>query len=183
MKKCEMRIYGLLGPDGTFAIPAQAESAAVRCAGDVVGRFAHDIAGLSRRRRFRRRRRGGAPLSCAVTLLPGRARIRPLTITRSFAARPSLITRKPAVELAERHVFLADHAAVIDHQHVFARLLGADGGIGNKQRGVRRRTGHANAAEHAWGENVRPGLSKMARPRIVPEDLSMTLSTKSILPV
>src|SRR5262249_4382422 len=33
--------------------------------------------------------------SSGVTLPPGRARIRPLTITRSLAASPSLITRRP----------------------------------------------------------------------------------------
>src|SRR5262249_28498045 len=35
----------------------------------------------------------GAPSSCGVTFCPGRARIRPLTMTRSSAASPSLTTR------------------------------------------------------------------------------------------
>src|SRR5215831_21000787 len=38
---------------------------------------------------------GGGPCSCAFTLTPGRARISPLTITRSSAVRPSLMTRMP----------------------------------------------------------------------------------------
>src|SRR5208282_4127155 len=57
------------------------------------------------------------------------------------------------VELAERDVFLPHHAAVVDHEHEFARLLGADRGIGNEQRGIGRRAGHADAAEHAGREN------------------------------
>ena len=39
---------------------------------------------------------GGAACSCTVTFMPGRARIRPLTTTRSEAATPSLITRMPS---------------------------------------------------------------------------------------
>src|SRR5262245_17720395 len=39
---------------------------------------------------------GGGPCSCAFTLMLGRARIRPLTITRSSATRPSLMTRWPS---------------------------------------------------------------------------------------
>ena len=37
---------------------------------------------------------GGEPCACGVTFAPGRARIIPLTITRSSGMRPSLITRK-----------------------------------------------------------------------------------------
>ncbi len=39
---------------------------------------------------------GAAPCSCAFTLMPGRACIRPLTMTRSVASSPSLMTRSPS---------------------------------------------------------------------------------------
>ena len=39
---------------------------------------------------------GGVPSCCGVTDCPGRARIRPLTMTRSVAASPSLTTRRPS---------------------------------------------------------------------------------------
>ena len=126
MKKCEMRISGAFHPLW------------LRSAGFGFGAGAWPAAARS----------------AARDLPPGRARIRPLTMTRSVGARPSLMTRKPAVELAERDVFLPHHAAVIDDQHVFARLLGADRGIGNQQRRIRWRAGHADAAEHAGREDA-----------------------------
>src|SRR6185437_12293130 len=39
---------------------------------------------------------GAAPSSCGVTFWPARARIRPLTTTRSLGSRPSLMTRSPS---------------------------------------------------------------------------------------
>src|SRR6204780_2740208 len=62
---------------------------------------------------------------------------------------PILDHAQPAVDLSERDVFLPDHVAVVDDQHEFAHLLGADRGIGNQQRGIGRRTWHADAAKHA----------------------------------
>src|SRR6202451_4719731 len=68
--------------------------------------------------------------------------------------KPVLDHAQPAVDLAERDVFLPYHIAVVDDQHEFAHLLGADRGVGNEQRGIGRRAGHADAAKHARGENA-----------------------------
>ena len=124
MKKCEMRMLPRQ--------PALALAARLACAGDAGG--------------------GGAPCSSAFTLMPGRACISPLTMTRSLATKPSLMTRKPSSSWAGRHVFLPHDAAVVDDEHVFARLLGADRRVGNEQRVIGRRAGNANAAEHAGSE-------------------------------
>ena len=37
------------------------------------------------------------------------------------------------IELAKRHVFLPNHAAIVDHEHVFAGLFGGNRLIGNEQ--------------------------------------------------
>src|SRR5581483_6321718 len=57
------------------------------------------------------------------------------------------------IDFSRDDVFLPDDAAIVDDQHVFARLLGADGGVWNKQRGKCRRARHTEAAEHARREN------------------------------
>jgi hypothetical protein len=58
------------------------------------------------------------------------------------------------IELAERHVFLPDHATIVDHEHVFAGLLGGNRLIGNEQCQIRRRSRHPNAPEHARRKQV-----------------------------
>ena len=75
-------------------------------------------------------------------------------MTRSRGGEAFLDHAQAVVELAERDVFLPRDAAVVDHQHEFARLLGADRRIGNEQRRVGRRAGHADAAEHAGREQA-----------------------------
>ena len=108
----------------------------------------------------------------------GRRRV--LLLRRHFLARPRahqavdddaigggepvLDHAQAAVDLAERDVFLSDHAAVIDDEHEFAHLLGADRGVGNEQRRIGRRAGHADAAEHAGRENA-VGVVEHARGR------------------
>src|SRR5580700_5207638 len=67
---------------------------------------------------------------------------------------PVLDHAQAAIDLSERDVFLPDHVAVVDDQHEFAHLLGADRGVGNEQRGIGRRAGHPDAAEHAGRENA-----------------------------
>src|SRR5580693_4167986 len=62
---------------------------------------------------------------------------------------PVLDHAQPAVDLSKRDVFLLDHVAVVDNQHEFAHLLGADRGVGDQQRGIWRRARHPDAAEHA----------------------------------
>src|SRR5580704_10581167 len=102
--------------------------------------------------------------------------VRPLSRRRAFLLRRHLLARprahqavdddaigggkpvldhaQPAVDLPERDVFLPDHAGVVDDEDEFAHLLGADRGVGNEQRGIGRRAGHADAAEHARRENA-----------------------------
>src|SRR6185312_12042481 len=48
-------------------------------------------------------------------------------------------------ELPERHVFYARSVLIVDHNDIAARLLGADGDIGDQQAFVGRRTWHAHA--------------------------------------
>ena len=67
---------------------------------------------------------------------------------------PVLDHAQPAVDLAERDVFLPHHVAVVDDEDEFAHLLGADRGVGNQQRRIGRRAGHADAAEHAGREHA-----------------------------
>src|SRR6266568_7079992 len=57
-------------------------------------------------------------------------------------------------ELAQRHIFLHRLVVGIDGEHVFARLLGGDGDIGDEQRRIGRRARHAHAREHAGGERA-----------------------------
>src|SRR3954471_13423241 len=58
------------------------------------------------------------------------------------------------VDFAQGHVFLAHRIVGTDDQHVFARLLGADGGVGNEQRVVWRRARKLHAREHARREQA-----------------------------
>src|ERR1700691_5673784 len=58
------------------------------------------------------------------------------------------------IDLAGNHIFLPNDTAIVDHQHVLARLLGADRRVGNKQRSKCRRTRYADAPEHARCENT-----------------------------
>src|SRR6202035_3396395 len=67
---------------------------------------------------------------------------------------PVLDHAQAAVDLAQRDVFLLHHVAVIYDEDEFAHLLGADRGVGNEQRRIGRRAGHADAAEHAGRENA-----------------------------
>src|ERR1700688_3701848 len=67
---------------------------------------------------------------------------------------PVLDHPQAAVDLAEGDVFLPHHVAGVDDQHEFAHLLGADRGVGNKQRRIGRRARHADAAEHAGREDA-----------------------------
>src|ERR1700683_2036873 len=55
---------------------------------------------------------------------------------------PILDHAQPAVDLSERDVFLPDHVAVVDDQHEFVHLLGADRRVGKQQRRIGRRTWH-----------------------------------------
>src|SRR6185369_3756614 len=57
-------------------------------------------------------------------------------------------------KLAERDVFLPRRVLAIDHQHVFADLLGADCQVRHQQRLVRLRGRHAHAREHAGREHA-----------------------------
>src|SRR5262249_19343123 len=57
-----------------------------------------------------------------------------------------------ADKLAEGDVFLADLVVGAHHQHVFARLLGADGRIGHEQRRIGGRARDLHAREHAGRE-------------------------------
>ena len=57
-------------------------------------------------------------------------------------------------DVAERNVFLADGPVGSDHQHVLARLLGADGGIGHEQRLVGRRARDLHAGKHPGREQI-----------------------------
>ena len=112
----------------------------------------------------RRRRRGA--LLLRRDLWPGRARIRPLTTTRSSGLEPVLDDAQVADELAERDVFAARGVLGIDHQHELAHLLGADRGVRHQQRLVGRRARHAHAPEHAGREHaVRIGEHRAAADR------------------
>ena len=42
------------------------------------------------------------------------------------------------IELAKCHLFLPDHAAIVDNEHVFAGLLGGNCLIGNEQSQISR---------------------------------------------
>ena len=57
-------------------------------------------------------------------------------------------------QLAERDIFLPRRVLLVDHDDEFARLLGADRGVRNQQRLVRRRARHAHAREHARREHA-----------------------------
>src|SRR3984885_3980258 len=57
-------------------------------------------------------------------------------------------------ELRRGDVSLPGDAAIVDDQHIFARLLGADRRVGNEERGMRRRAGDTDAAEHAGREDA-----------------------------
>ncbi len=97
-----------------------------------------------RRPRERRRRR-----SPASTFCPGRARISPLTMTRSVLLEAGLDHALAVGDLAERDVCHLDDVVVADQQHEFLGLLGADGGIGNGERVIARRPRHPDTREHA----------------------------------
>ena len=78
----------------------------------------------------------------------------PFTITRSVGSSPVLDDAQTVDHLARRHVFLAHDIVLVDDQHVFARLLGTDRGLGNQQRIVGRRARHADTPEHAGREHA-----------------------------
>src|SRR5215218_3471429 len=111
------------------------------------------------------------PVSIALRL--GAARSRggfPLFLRANLAARTgpnhsiddhAIVGREPGlddpqviVEFTERDVFLAHAVVGPDHQHVFARLLGADGGVGHEQRFVRGRCRKLHAGKHARREQI-----------------------------
>src|ERR1700683_4731286 len=68
--------------------------------------------------------------------------------------QPFLDHTQVVIDLPGNHIFLPNDTAIVDDQHVLARLLGADGRVGNKQRRKCRRTRYADAAEHARRENT-----------------------------
>jgi len=55
-------------------------------------------------------------------------------------------------QLTKRHIAQPRNVVLIDHVDEFARLLGADGGVGEHQRLIRRRGRHLDAREHARRE-------------------------------
>ena len=104
-------------------------------------------------------------------------------MTRSSAAEPVLDHAQAVASLPERHVFLRDRVVGADHIDELAHLLGADRDIRHQQRLIRRRARHPDAREHARREQALRDWRTPARPRIVPVERSITLSTKSIRPV
>ena len=76
-------------------------------------------------------RRRGADLRRHLDARP--ARIRPSTITRSVGFEPALDDAVAVVERAERDIFLRDRVVGAHDIDELARLLAADGGIGDQQ--------------------------------------------------
>src|ERR1700688_3123843 len=58
------------------------------------------------------------------------------------------------VDLSKGDVFLPHHVAIVDDEHKFPHLLGADRGVGNEQCRIGWRARHADAAKHAGRENA-----------------------------
>ena len=73
-------------------------------------------------------------------------------MTRSVASKPSPMTRSR--RRAGRASRIRRPCRRRRRPDIFARLLGADRRVGDEQRQVRRRAGHADAAEHARGEQA-----------------------------
>src|SRR6266446_2974965 len=57
-------------------------------------------------------------------------------------------------QLTKRHIAQPRNVVLIDHVDEFARLLAADGGVGEHQRLIRRRGRHLHAREHAGRESA-----------------------------
>ena len=109
-----------------------------------------------------------SPSVAGVTLMPGRARIRPFTMTRSFGSMPFRITRKLR--------YRADRASRISaarcsrHRRHRRTCESARCRSPSRARAALRTapTRHAHAGEHARREQA-VGFANTARPRIVPE--------------
>jgi hypothetical protein len=102
----------------------------------------------------RRRRRGGRALLLRRDLHAVARAHQALTITRSEAARPSLITRKPSSSWAGVTYF---NRATLPSSTTSTYLRDCSVPIassGNEQRRVGRRAGYAQAAEHAGREQA-----------------------------
>ena len=92
--------------------------------------------------------------SCGVTLTPGRARIRPLTMTRSSGVEPCRDHAQAVDDRTQRHVLRPRDVLAVDHEHELAHLLGADGDVRHQQRLVGGRDRHLDAREHAGRERA-----------------------------
>src|SRR5207302_504548 len=72
-----------------------------------------------------------------------------------FRRQAFLDDAQVAGRLPQRHVFQARDIVGVGDQHEFARLLGADSGIGYQQRLIGRRARYLEAPEHAGREKLR----------------------------
>src|SRR5262249_55491769 len=103
--------------------------------------------------RPRRLGRGRAPLLLRLHL-DARARAHQAVDHHPVVAGNAVLDdAQVARQLRGRDVSLPHHVLAVDHQHVLARLLGADRRVGHEQRRVGRRGRHPHAAEHAGGEH------------------------------
>ena len=102
--------------------------------------------------RHRRRRR---PCSCGVTFCPGRARIRPLTMTRSSGAEPALdhaqVVRRAGPSVTYFCATVLSASTTSTYLRACSVPIAASG---TSKRLVRRRGRHADAAEHAGREDA-----------------------------